>query len=222
MERIFEGEIYDIIPQPNGIVFSYCKDKSSDHILVSYKMLSLDTEKITDVAKNIYQLSKFGSNYRNIVSNFENHITVRSIVHTNGMVFVTERNGKAMLFGNDGTVLWEGSMLYRGNPPTDIAFHKNSIWSCYADSNVLLRFNIINIREELRIGGAKSPFDSPKSLFMEENSVIVSNPASNKLIRVNLLNFDVEVYKEFTEAVYGYVRVRDNEFVLMESGLYKL
>ncbi len=221
MERIFEGEIYDILPQPNGIVFSYCKDKSSDHILVSYKMLSLDTGKTTDVAKNIYQLSKFGSNYRNIVSNFENHITVRSIVHANGMVLVTERDGRAMLFGNDGAVLWEGSMLYRGNAPTDIAFHKNSIWASY-ENNLLLRYNIINMRMELRIGGVKSPFASPKDLFMEENSVIVSNPASNKLIRVNLLNFDSVSYKEFTESVYGYVRVKDNEFVVMESGLYKL
>lgn len=221
MERIFEGEIYDLLPQPNGIVFSYCKDKDSDHILVSYKMLSLDTGKTTDVAKNIYQLSKFGSNYRNIAANFENHITVRSIVHANGMVFVTERDGKAFLFGNDGAVLWQGSMLYRGHSPTDIAFHKNSIWACY-ENNVLLRFNIINMRMELRIGGAKSPFSNPKDLFMEENSLIVSNPNSNKLIRVNLLTFDTSCYKEFTESVYGYVRVKDNEFVLMETGLYKL
>ncbi|MBR4073762.1 MAG: hypothetical protein IKK24_07450 [Clostridia bacterium] len=222
MERIFGGEIYDIIPQLNGIVFSYCKDKDDEHILVSYKMLSLDTGRITDVAKNIYQLSKFGSNYRTITTYFENHIAVRSIVHPNGKVFVCDRDGRAILFGNDGEPLWEGSLIYRGRAPSDIAFNKNSIWCCYSETNLMLRFNILTMREELRIGGAKSPFSSPKSLFVQEDIATVSNPESNKLIKVNLSNYEVEDYKEFTESVYAYIKVKDKEFVVMESGLYTL
>jgi len=95
MKRVFEGEVYDIIPQPNGIVFSYCKEKSDEHILVSYKMYSLENNKTTDVAKNIYLLSKFGSNYRSVTEGFLNHVTVRSVIFPNGKVFTLERDGKA-------------------------------------------------------------------------------------------------------------------------------
>ena len=222
MKRIFAGEIYDIIPQNNGVVFSYCKDKDDEHILVSYKMISLENDRITDVAKNIYQLSKFGSNYRAIVPYFENHITVRSIVHTNGKVFVVDRDGRAILFGNDGEPIWEGSMLYRGNAPSDIAFNRNSTWCCYSETNVMLRFNILTMREDLRIGGTKTPFANPKHLFVQNDIATVSNPDSNKLINVNLLNYETVQFKEFTESVFAYVKIKDTEFVAMESGLYTL
>jgi len=39
MERIFAGEVYDIVPQPNSIIFSYCKEKKDNCVVVGYKML---------------------------------------------------------------------------------------------------------------------------------------------------------------------------------------
>lgn len=220
MERIFMGEVYDIIPQSNGIVFSYCKEKSDEHILVSYKMYSLETGKSTDVAKNIYLLSKYGSNYRAVTESFENHITAKSVIFPNGKVFTLERDGKATLFGSEGENVWQGAMLYRSNPPTDIAFHKNALWCCYSESDVMLRFNILNMREELRIGGAKSPFSKPSDIFVRGDNAIVSNPASNKLVKVNLNSFEAHTFKEFTESVYSYVCVKDTEFLVLESGIY--
>lgn len=220
MKRIFAGEVYDVLPQPNGIVFSYCKEKADDKILVSYKMYSLETDKTTDVAKNIYLLSKFGSNYRAITSDFENHVTVKSVIFPNGKVFTLERDGKASLFGNDGDVLWQGFMKYRGNPPSDISFYKNSLWCCYSESNTLLRYNILNMRKELRIGGAVSPFASPSDIFINGENAVLSNPATNKLVKVNLETFDTSDYKEFSESVYSYLTVKDTSFVLLDSGVY--
>lgn len=220
MERIFAGEVYDIIPQPNGIVFSYCKEKSDDQVLVSYKMFSLETGKTTDVAKNIYMLSKYGSNYRAVINDFENHITVKSVIFPNGKLFTVERDGKATLFSTEGEVLWQGEIKYRSNPPSDIAFYKNALWCCYSETNTLLRYNIINMRPELRIGGSKSPFNKPSDIFITGQKAILSNPETNRLVKVNLENFEAHNYKEFTEPVYSYARVKDREFMLLKSGIY--
>ena len=220
MKRIFAGEVYEILPQPNGIVFSYCKEKSDDQILVSYKMYSLETDKTTDVAKNIYLLSKFGSNYRAVTNSFENHITVKSVIFPNGKIFTLERDGKAKLFGAEGEILWQGSIIYRGKAPSDISFYKNSLWCCYSDANALLRYNILNMREELRIGGAVSPFVNPSDIFINGENAVLSTPATNKLVKVNLETFEAQDYKEFTESVYSFVTVKDTSFVLLDSGVY--
>ena len=222
MKRLFEGEVYDTLPQPSGVVFSYCKDKEDELIRVSYKMLSLENDKMTDVAKNIYLLSKFGSNYRNIIDRFENHITTRTIAFSNGKVFALKDNGMAYLFSAEGDIIWEGIMLYRGNPPSDIAFHKGAIWATFSQANVMIKYNMVNMKPEIRIGGSRTPFSNPKEIFLMDDYAIVSNPNINKLLRVNLNNYEVSDYKTFSEPVYSYTKIRDSEFVVMKSGLYQL
>ena len=51
MEKVFSGEIYEILPLSNGIIFSYCKDYVDGGVMVAYKMASLDTGRVTDVTK---------------------------------------------------------------------------------------------------------------------------------------------------------------------------
>lgn len=222
LEHLFAGKVYDMVAQPNGIVFSYCKKELDDNVLVGYKMLSFETRTITDVAKNIYWLSKFGCNYRAVVSLCNNYITTRSLVLPTGRVFTIESNGRAILFDSEGMPLWTGELTYRGNVPSDIVIYKNALWACYSASNVLLRFNLSTMREELRIGGNSSPFDKPASMFVDEDEVIISNLGSNKLIKVNLDTYNVADFMEFTEPIYSYLKVRDFQFVLMESGIYSL
>ena len=63
MKQIFAGEIFEVMPLSGGIIFSYCKEKKDDNIVVAYKMISFDNGRFTDVAKNIYLITKFGKHY---------------------------------------------------------------------------------------------------------------------------------------------------------------
>ena len=63
MNTVFSGEVYEVVPTPTGIVFSYCKDKTKENIIIGYKMITFETGIMVDIAKNVYLLSKFGSNY---------------------------------------------------------------------------------------------------------------------------------------------------------------
>ena len=76
------------------------------------------------------------------------------------------------------------------------------------------------MREELRIGGNKSPFDKPCDLFLEGDCVMVSNQGSKKLLQVNLNSYTVFEYETFEEPLYQYVNVKENRFAVLESGLY--
>lgn len=220
MKQIFSGEVYEILPLTNGIIFSYCKEVVDENVVVAYKMISFDNGRFTDVAKNIYMITKFGNNYKAVASYCDNYITVKSIVLPNGKVFLLEPDGSAALIDNDGTPVWTGSLVYRSTAPTDIVLYNNALWAAYADSNVLLRYNLSTMREELRIGGNNSPFDKPRALFVNGDKVMVSNQGSKKLIEINLNTYTVFEFEEFEEPVYQYVSVGDNRFVLLESGLY--
>ena len=57
MKKIFEGEVFEILPLSGGIIFSYLNKVTEDGVIVSYKMISFETGRFTDVAKNIYMLS---------------------------------------------------------------------------------------------------------------------------------------------------------------------
>jgi len=220
MQKIFEGEIFEVLPLSNGIIFSYCKDTVDNNIIVAYKMISFENGRFSDVAKNIYLVTKFGNNYKAVASQCDNYITVKSILLPNGKVFLMQSDGTAKLLDTDATPIWTGSLVYRSCCPTDIILHNNALWVSYADCNVLVRFNLSTMREELRIGGTKSPFSKPRDLFLEGDNAIVSNQGSKKLVNINLKEYTVDDLEEFEEPLYQYVQVAGNRFVVLQSGLY--
>ena len=222
MKQIFDGEVYEILPLNNGIIFSYCKDIIDQKVVVAFKMLSFETGRFTDIAKNIYLLTKFGNNYKAVVENCENYITVKSIILPNSKVFLLSQNGEVQLIDTDGTPIWKGSLNYRGFTPSDIVPYNNSLWACYGEINSIVRYNLSTMREELRIGGNKSPFCGPKSLFIEGNCVTVSNFGSKNLTEVNLDSYITLDREEFEEPVKQYVKADKYRFVLLQSGVYML
>lgn len=220
MKTVFTGKVFDLLPISNGIIFSYQKDITDENIIVAYKMLSFENGNLTDVAKSVYLLSKFGSNYRALSALCKNYITAKSILLPGGKAFLLEDDGTAQLIDNDATAIWTGEMKYRGFTADDIVLYKSVIWAAYSECNVILRYNLTTMREELRIGGNNSPFDRPTDLFVENNSLIVSNKGSQKLIRLDLDSYTVNDAESFEEPVRCYLNVKENRFALLESGLY--
>ena len=222
MKQIYLGEVYEILPISNGIVFSYCKEKTDGNVIVAYKMLSFENGHFTDIAKNVYLLTKFGNNYKSVVALCDNYITVKSILLPNAKVFLLSTDGTAQLVDTDASPIWKGSLLYKNNAPTDIVLYKNSLWASYAESNVLLRYNLNTLREELRVGGKKSPFNKPKNIFVENDNAYISNQGSQTITQLNLNNYSVFEYERFSQPIYQFLRVGDYRFVLLESGVYLL
>ncbi len=222
MKLIFSGEVYEVLPIMNGIIFSYKKEEISDQTIVGYKMISFSSGQFTDVERNIYRLTKFGNNYTEVIKHIGNYIEVKSLLLAGGKIFLIFPDGKATLLDLDATPVWSGNLLYKGEAPSDVKFHGNALWATYEEKNVLIRFNLNTMRNDLRLGNRKEPFSAPKDIFIEEDRAIVSNFASKKLIAVNLNDYTVEDLEEFEEGVKQYICIDEKRMVILESGLYLL
>ena len=220
MEKLFSGYVYEILPLTNGIIFSYKKDELDEGDYVEYKMISFDNRRISNVAKNIYLLTKFGTDAKEIKNLCQNYITVKTLILPGGKVFMLEPDGKAMLTDSTATVVWPGDLTYKNYKPADIALQGNALWAVYPEKNILLKYNLSTMREELRIGGTKTPFAKPVDLFVKDDVAIISNADSNKLVKINLNDYTLEELETFEESVKQYIEVAGNRFVILESGLY--
>lgn len=220
MKKIFDGKIYEILPKSDGIIFPYQKAVVDEGDIVWYKMLSLENSLLTDVSQTIYWNMKFGSNYNVAVKVCKNFVSEKAIILPDGRTFLCNENGQVFIIDTDGMINISGEIKYRDTSPSDIAFYKNSIWASFAESNVLIRFNINTMRAELRIGGKTSPFEHPEKMFIDGEWAYVCNGDTNKIVRINLENYSVDDYYTFEEPLYAYVKSGSYEFVLLESGLY--
>lgn len=221
MERIFDGKVYEILPTSNGVIFSYFNGENTDGTVdVSYKMISFENRRMTDIAKNVYMITKFGNGYKAVEKLCENYITVKALVLPGGRVFLLLADGTAHLVDADGEPLWTGSLVYKNMAPTNIILFGEGLWACYPDGNLLLRYSLVNMKYELRVGGNDSVFQGPFDLFEEDDLIVICNKNSKQIQRFNPENYDVLDYETFEEELYQYANVGGNRFVILESGLY--
>ena len=221
MEQIFAGKVYEILPTTNGIIFSYLNKELEDGAVeVSYRMISFDSRRVTDVAKNIYMISKFGNGYKAGEGYCENYITSKSILIPGGRVFLLHEDGTARLVDSDGESLWIGSFVYRNFVPSDVLLFGEGLWCCYPEANALIKFSLTNMKQELRVGGKNSPFNAPCDLFEEEGRIIICNRDSKTIQSIDLADYNILEYETFEEPLYQYVNYSGYRFVILESGLY--
>lgn len=223
MTKIFEGDILHVIPMENGMIIAYAEERSDSQITAAFKMVSFDSEKITNVAKNIYQLYKFGENYKAFCIQVQNYFTSKTIIFPSEKMLVLELDGTVELLDTDASFLWAGKLLYKNAPPSCLALFQNKLWATFPEHNVLVRYNINTMREELRIGGGtSSPFAQPCDIFVKGDFAYICNPGSLQILKVDLNNYSLEVYEEFTQPVKQYLEVDGRRFVVMNTGVYQL
>lgn len=223
MKTVFLGEVLNVIPVDNGLVFSHVLEKTEEEIQVAYKMITFSDGKTTPVPKSLYHLSKFGANYRAVLPHTQNIILSKTLQISNEKTFLLNPDGSALIINNSGEVLWEGIIKYRDNAPAAIALNNRSIWACFKQSSVLMRLNLATMREELRIGsGSSSPFNKPEDLFIDGDFIYVCDAADNAIIKLNLNTYVTEVYKKFDSPIKQFVINEGFPLVILEEGIFLL
>ena len=223
LKTVFEGKILDVISVENGLVIAYILEQEGDSINVAYKMVTFDNGKIINVQKSMYELSKFGANYKQVAKHAKTHLSCKTVVLPNGKVFILEKDGSAKLLDGDAEEVWSGNLEYRGEAPSGIAVNNRSVWSCFKSKSVLMRMNVVTMREELRIGGGtSSPFKEPIDLFAVEDDIYVCNAGSNTVLKVNTNSYVTEEYKTFDSRILQFIKNGDYEFAVLENGVYLL
>lgn len=223
MKKIFNENAIHMLPLPKGFIIASKQNEYNDKIIVAYKMVSFEDGSITSITRNVYQLAKFGNNFKSFEIQLKDYLNCRTVLLPDRRLFAVYPDGNATIFDTEARVEWQGTLIYKNHGPADIALHGHTLWASFPESNALIRFNLRTMREELRIGGSSdSAFSSPEGLWVNGDSLLVCNPGSNKIGEVNLKTYTVYEYAEFDEPVHQYIKVNSNEMVLLDSGVYKL
>ncbi|MBQ0083925.1 MAG: hypothetical protein KBS52_04090 [Clostridiales bacterium] len=221
MKTVFEGDILNVLSVENGLVIAYACKKEDDGVLnIAYKMVTFEDGKLTNVPGSLYYISKFGPAFGEIKQKIKVPLACKSVILQNGKVFSLEADGAATLFDTDGVTIWKGTLSYKGATPSGIAVNNRSVWVCYRESNVLIRLNLLTMKEELRIGGGEaSPFKEPIDLFTDNDNIFVCTKEKS-IIKVNLNTYVTEEYKTFEEPVLQYIKNGSYEFAVLQNGVY--
>ena len=222
MDKISGDKVFSIHPLPDGFLYAYCIEKTEKHYKIGYKMVSFDKGKVSSVTKSIYMLTKFGADYKTFEGKIKNYLTCFSILMEGGQTFVIERDGTANIFGPGGEVLFSGTFLYQNTPPGGVAVNGNTLWVSYPEHNVLIRHTLSTLREELRIGGKKSPKKSATALFAAGTKLFICSRDTNSIWKMDVSTYQTELYYEFDEPALDYIFINKYEIAVLESGIYLL
>lgn len=222
MDQITNLQAVSLLPTSDGIIFAYCAEKLENMYRVGFKTVSFTDGRVSNVAKSVYMHAKFGPYYKTFADKIENYLTCFSLPMEDGQTFVVERNGNATVFAADGLELWQGKMLYKNTAPGGIAPQGRCLWASFPEHNVLVRYNLKTLRQELRIGGSDSPFNGSEGLFPAGNKLFVCNTGSNSIWKLDTANYATELLNQFDEPVYEYFFINNYEVVRLESGIYVL
>ena len=222
MKTVFEGKIINVISVENGLIIAYAYEQNENNTVIAYKMVTFEDGKLTNVPKSLYHVSKFGTNYAEIEKLISSPISCKSVILPNDKIFVMEpEDGSAKLFLSDGELLWSDNLAYRGQTPSSVAINNRSVWACFKESGVLIRMNIINMKEELRIGGGSaSPFNMPVDMFADDDFIYVCCAQDNNIIKLNLNTYVTEVYAEFDSPLLQFIKNGAYEFAVLAGGVY--
>ena len=90
--------------------------------------------------------AKYGTNYQEILKKSEHYITDRVIHLQNEKMLIYSKNGILKLLDTDTSVIWQGTLSYRNFNASDFIIYKSSLWACFPDCNVILRYNLSTMR----------------------------------------------------------------------------
>lgn len=223
MKTVLKGEIINAVATSGGLAIVHVHEIVDGKLKVAYQSVAFETGKIGYVLPTIYKISKFGTNYNDIIKKIKHHILTYSVLLENGKTFCLDPDGTAYLFDTDGMLLWKGELTYRDTKPTGIAVCSRHLWVAFGELNVIMRMNLNTMHEELRLGGGKeSPFINPIDLYAHGDQIFVCTKGGKEILAVNTNTYAIETYKTFDRPVKQYLRSGEYEFAVLDDGIYLL
>lgn len=223
MLKIVSLDIVDLISFPSGIQFVLKENLEDESVKVSFYSFDIATRSIATVTKNAYLLTKFGASFAPIAKQLGDYVSCDTAKLWNGQTFIIYSTGEMGIFDEFGSLIRTGDLLYRDAPARDVTTDNNYIWSVVPSENLIIKYSLLQNRVVMRIGGERaSTFSNPVAIEEYDGFLYVCCKDTCKIKRVRLSDFYVDEYKAFDEPVFKYLRVGNNEFVALESGVYML
>ena len=225
MKQLLDGKILQMLPVPSGVVVAIATDVTEDEkLVVEYRMISAETNEIQRVSKNVFLLVKFGPNHKMAELQVKNHLTAKTAILSNNKTLVIEDDGSSRLLSDDGIAEWVGSIKFKNEVPSAVAFDGKSVWTAYFKNNSLVRLNAASLREELRIGSKEKAnnFAGPTDIFVADRHIYVSSVVSKQIWRINTETFASDEYLNAEVPIYGFVHFEHKDILWLSDGIYEI
>ena len=224
MRQLFDHHAFDVLSAENGLLIVEKLDDAENRVIRYKYIASNNLRNIRPITKATFLSAKFMNNYEYFAEHIENYILTRIAWVGTSLMIVSPFDGFAKLVDKHGSLVWKGHLKYKDEVPTDIAIHNNAIWAVFPRNNSLVRFSMKTMREELILGGPNdTAFNRPISLHIcDDDHLMICNRGNNKLIELDLNSFSVNDYLTCADPLKKYIRIDNNEFVLLDSGLYEI
>lgn len=221
MKQIFGPCILQVQPCQTGFIFVE-KGEEEERTVITYKMLDFERSSFNPVTRNVYLLSKFGNRFEQFEDSPEDFIHMKTLFFPERYVMVCDQQGMASLYTGDGALRYQRSLLLGEEPPYDFALGENCFWASYPKNGAVVRYSLQNLRRELRIGGGASRLPSPEGLMYQHSKLLFCSSSEHKVLELDPLTFEMEVYHSFEEPIHNYYKYHSHEVVVLDSGVYLL
>lgn len=224
MIRISTKEIVDILPFDNSKAIIVEKKPliNSTQFKAAYSVVDFEKKTKEVLTKNAYLLKKFGSAFNHISETIPNFVQCDAAILYDRRVLVIYPNGEAGIFDRDGELSWSGYFKYHDEIVYSLALEGKYFWSICPAENCAIRYACQTMQIDLRIGGKDAnTFVNPTHISVDAGDIYVC-ASTNKVRKIDGMNFTVSDYLKFEESVKRYYKFGDYAIAVLSSGTYLL
>ncbi len=224
MQKLFYADLLDIFPYESGFVYA-CKETLPDNSgeIVAFYRYNQEIDVFERMPVSAYINAKLGENGAELARILGDFVTCKVVNLTPGTKAASYADGRLIVLGNAGEIISEAKVEYLDYPACSPVVSGGDLWFVVPDSNALINYSIKHDRIEFRIGSTKDKtFCHPEGLSVYDNKLFICNAYSYKIRTIDLNNYTVADYCIFKEPVHKYFRVKDSEYVVLQSGVFCL
>jgi len=190
--------------------------------------------KVKEVDEEYFLLNTIGQHFEKIStklpSNIHNYI--RTFNKKGDSFFSFYQEDTIHRFDSIGNLLddlaWTRD-IGGGHALYDIVFEEpNFIWLAFPTGQTVTKISVSEKKEVFKIGkysfeeNINDIFCYPEGLFIKDSSLVVSNMGNKTLNIIDLGTLEVKISKTFEERIWQYMTTDIGEFVVTDTGLYKI
>ncbi len=224
MKKIVDDSILDIVPFTYGFVYAKKEVDEKGSARAAFYSYNAQSRKVEAVRRTGYLHTKFGENFEKITECVPNFIFCdAATLPVGGETVVTTSDSKMYVFDNQGNIMWDTPLCYRGSPVRGLAADDDCVWFVVPEKNSIVRFSPSLQKVYTRIGGNETTtFDDPVGVTKTGSFLYISCSNSKKIRKIDMQTYSVKDYRIFDEPVIKFFRMLDKEYVLLKSGFYML
>lgn len=223
MEKLLNEKVSGIFAESDAIYF--CKKLLND-----YQFFKHDLKKVKKIHQDTYLNCRFGPAYKKIAAHYglDCCIDLSAAKCKDGSIITNYyQDSFVYSFDNKGNILWKKEDMFF-DTIYSLAVKEYSLWCAYPTNHTIICYSLETFQEVKSIGGGEplggqaEMFNLPEDIFINGNTMYVSDMGNHRVCQIDLTTDNIQTYHTFDEPVWGYWQMNEQEFVLLNSGLYRL